>query len=717
MKKIILFTVFGLFTSIVNAQIVTDELPYGLKDDSIRAKRQDIVVLSAPDRALIAREDSVTDSKPGAVRYAYPVNVNYTLENSGLWQTMEDSSKIWRLKVKLPEALSTNTYYDKFWLPEGAKFFVYSEVTQQYIGAITSEYIEGSREEPIAFATALIYGENTVFEYYQPASVKESALISISRIDYGYRYVNNPYTDTTQDLRASGSCQVNINCSEGANWQSEKNAAARVSVVSPGGSGWCSCALVNNTNNDFTPYVLTADHCLEGLDAISNNNASQWVFYWKYEYSGCNNSSVQPALRATTGATVKANNSTSDFALLLLTQNPYNLSGIIPYYLGWDRSGSAGTGGVGIHHPQGDVKKISTYSMTPVNSSCRNSNFWDVKFISTAHGHSVMEPGSSGSPLINSNHRIIGQLLGPYNCPSYQCDNPSLQQVAYGKFSVSWTGDGTTYNYRKLQPWLDPAGTNPQTLNGIPFYTIVGSDMIGCNEPETFSASQTLPSYNWSVTSPLLIVSGQGTSSIYVGVSGVSAPATATITLNGNVTKQVNVGLPTILGIEGPSYVKVNTPNTYTTRPNFTYSVGECLWCLDSYPCYSSEGGTATLTFTETGTYVLTATPWGCYQGDPSPGLTIYISYSYNVIQSTDKQISVTPIIDNTESNDDAVLQADSTEMIEYTLTDKSTAIAVDKGQMPAAGGTLNFAHVPAGTYIFRIIINDSTFEEHNIVL
>jgi hypothetical protein len=37
----------------------------------------------------------------------------------------------------------------------------------------------------------------------------------------------------------------------------------------------------------------------------------------------------------------------------------------------------------------------------------------------------------------------------------------------YGKFNVSWTGDGTTYNYRKLQPWLNPTGTAPTTLNGI----------------------------------------------------------------------------------------------------------------------------------------------------------------------------------------------------------------------------------------------------------
>ncbi len=78
-----------------------------------------------------------------------------------------------------------------------------------------------------------------------------------------------------------------------------------------------------------------------------------------------------------------------------------------------------------------------------------------------------MQPGSSGSPLINSEKRIIGQLLGPgniYICPPYQCDNPSLQVVAYGKFNVSWR-DHSDWR-RRLKNWLDPISTGQTTLDG-----------------------------------------------------------------------------------------------------------------------------------------------------------------------------------------------------------------------------------------------------------
>ena len=99
----------------------------------------------------------------------------------------------------------------------------------------------------------------------------------------------------------------------------EKDAIARIMVVSDYGSGWCSCSLVNNTNNDNAPYVLTADHCLQNdygqylFDAISNPNTSQWVFYWGYEHPGCSDGN-EPAHRSTVGATVVANNRSSDFA-------------------------------------------------------------------------------------------------------------------------------------------------------------------------------------------------------------------------------------------------------------------------------------------------------------------------------------------------------------------------------------------------------------------
>jgi len=200
MRKLVVFTVLfplwglgGLY-----AQLTTNEQPYGLQQRNAGQSKQTYIVLPPPDVRQLAIEDSINEQsriagvdsvmQGGGTRFAVAVWVNYTLENSGVWETLPNGDKIWRLKVKIPNALSTHTYYDKFWLPEGCKFFVYSEETGQSIGAVTSQFIKGSKNDPALFATALIYGESVVYEYYQPASVSDTADIVINRLDYGYRW-------------------------------------------------------------------------------------------------------------------------------------------------------------------------------------------------------------------------------------------------------------------------------------------------------------------------------------------------------------------------------------------------------------------------------------------------------------------------------------------------------------------------------------------------
>jgi hypothetical protein len=553
-----------LFASVVYAQITTNEQPIGLSQtQSINVLRSGTPTqtLVAPNMAIINAEDAIADEQSQPLRFAYPIQVNYTLGNSGRWQNLTNGDKLWQLKVQLQGALSSNAFYDKFYLPKGAKFFVYNEKTGQSIGAITSEFLSSTFANPKEFATGLVYGETVVFEYWQPANTQDSAVISISRIDYGYRNINNAYSVSTRSFGDADDCNININCSEGNNWQAEKRAIARMLIMTTQGSGWCSCALVNNTNNDNTPYVLTANHCLSGLDAINNNNASQWIFYWGYEHSGCNNSNVEPIHKSTTGATLVANNSISDFALLQLTQDPRNLSGFIPYYLGWDRTGNVEIGGgIGIHHPRGDVKKISIANQIQ-NSGQINwadgtttlaNTHWSANYIK-----GTTEGGSSGSPLINSSHRVIGQLHGG----SVGCA-PITKY--YGKFNVSWTGNNATDNRRKLQPWLDPAGTNLSIVSGKNLVSISGSSSFCPRSTATFTVSNAPAGYTWGCSSNLTPVAGSPGS--FTTPSTLTYPPTSTwvsISYNGVELARKHIE-PAAVSLVAPVYI--NAPSIYQLR-------------------------------------------------------------------------------------------------------------------------------------------------------
>ena len=737
MKKTI-FSILGylFFIQFLSAQITTHEVPFSFGSTPSQLLRSiSTQELSAPDMAIIRAEDKVNDTLPGGpLRFAYPVKVHYTLANSGVWQTLKDGGKLWRLKIRLPGALSTNALYDKFRLPKGAKFYVYSEETRQSIGAITSEYLNNESNNAFAFSTGLIYGETVTFEYYQPETVREEAIISIARIDYGYRYVNNPYTPRTRPFNDSGDCQVNVNCPEGANWRMEKDAIARIMVVSDYGSGWCSCSLVNNTNNDNTPYVLTANHCLQNsygqnlFDAISNPNASQWVFYWGYEHPGCSNGN-EPAHRSTVGATVVANNGSSDFALLRLTQDPRNLIGFTPYYLGWDHSGNSGTGGVGIHHPKGDVKKISTYRNVPIstaydsNSPNNSATHWRITWSATEPHHGVTEIGSSGSPLLNNDHRVIGQLHGGLSSCS-SLNSPDW----YGKFSVSWTGNGATDSRRRLRDWLDPQGINPQTLNGIGVLSISGPSSV-CDQA-TYTV-ENLPAgaiVEWSVSNPnVATISNNGVLQV-TNQTFALTNVEANIFTGGNEftirKERVTTGQPKFeiqpLGYSGSNFASFfltpqgeygdlqSIPLNY--RWSYTKIDGSGYTLIGDYQNTSFLNIEPVVTFPGPGTYMITVqiTGYPCY----IPLVRYKHSCGSNFFTLSPNPATDAVTLQLTETDEVSGLSVLSTDRSTYEIQIWSGMTMLRSFRTNEPTFQIPMAGLPAGLYFVRVIKDGQTYTQ-----
>ena len=108
-------------------------------------------------------------------------------------------------------------------MPAGAKLFVYSQDKKHYIGAFTEINNKGTKDKIQGFATGLIRGDTTILEYYLPKGIAEEGIISISRVVHGYKPILLPEYGyghvVSNPIGQSGHCQVNINCSEGANRQ------------------------------------------------------------------------------------------------------------------------------------------------------------------------------------------------------------------------------------------------------------------------------------------------------------------------------------------------------------------------------------------------------------------------------------------------------------------------------------------------------------------
>jgi lysyl endopeptidase len=458
MRKLLLSTLIIAAAAMVNtahAQYSIGGTPYSFTNSVKSIQTVNFNVMPPVDLDELRKEDAINDPNKGPFRFGFNHYVNFNLNNSGKWTTLANGDRIWQLGVKSPGALTINLAFDDFYMPEGASTFIYNETKDFVIGAFTKMNNDKSK----MFATDLIAGDAIVIEYYEPKAVVGQGRINLFRATHGYRGVMD-FAEKT--FGASGSCEINVNCPLGTNWQNEKKGV--VCLVVNGGE-FCSGSLVNDVPQDKKPFVLTANHC------STSNDWASWVFRFNWEAPTCTNPSSSPSTaQSLNTSTLCARNSPSDFCLVEITGGLQN--GTVPasyqtYFNGWSNSPTAATSAIGIHHPSGDIKKISEAANACVSVAWSGSvtDHWQVGLWTSG----CTEPGSSGSPLFDQNHRIVGQLHGG---PS-ACGNTGTNMVdSYGKFAVSWLGGGT--NSTQLKYWLDSANTGAVTVNGFDPNSSVG---------------------------------------------------------------------------------------------------------------------------------------------------------------------------------------------------------------------------------------------------
>ena len=405
---------------------------------------------------LDAYADGEPPGEPPLAGFAVPVSISA----EDIHCTQTDSLNICLFMINSPGAKAVGINFSDFRPGPGGRIFIYDTERTMILGP----YDQSSTTGLPAFTTPPLPGETIIIEYqslsngFLDSGIRVESIIHISGSG-----------DTEKGISDSGDCNVNINCEEGKMWQREKRGVVRMLMRVGSNYFWCTGSLVNNTARDATPFLLSAYHCGRNAD---NDDLNYWQFFFNFERPYCSNEG-SPVYNMLYGAELVAEGPIaggSDFRLLVLdTPPPPHWK---PFWNGWDISGEISGPGVSIHHPSGDVKKISTYTTdllttTPIFSGVpmATNSAWGLTWSETDNGHGVTEAGSSGAPLFSSDKKIIGTLSGG----AASCSNLTGRDY-FGKMSYHWDLNDKEPT-SGLKAFLDPLETGTESLAGFDPYS------------------------------------------------------------------------------------------------------------------------------------------------------------------------------------------------------------------------------------------------------
>jgi lysyl endopeptidase len=413
--------------------------------------------LSIQIASKAARVDSETKiSRHKNEEFAYSVEVRYDFHNAGIWDTLENGWKIWRMGIRSEGANSLNLIFTGYKLERGVRIYLYDPEQYHVLGAYTHD-----NNKPFEMlAIEPVPGDQIIVEMQVPSFIENPGKLTIGMVGHAYKGGDGDSRVKDGWYGLSGPCNPDIRCYEDSLRSLLKHSVVRIVYD---GKERCTGTLLANTLNDSRPYVLTAGHCIR-TELLANTA----VFFFDYESPYCNGPDGRNH-QSISGGTLKARANDDlnpkeenhlDFSLIELSEKiPFYYH---PYYAGWDVTGSATNGALSIHHPQGDVKKIA------IDDDIQTTGNFGEGFDAGTHWvvgdweTGTTEKGSSGCALFNNMGRVIGDLSGGDASCEFSMND------YFQKLSHSWA-DYPDSSWQ-LKYWLDPLKSSLETKDGFDPY-------------------------------------------------------------------------------------------------------------------------------------------------------------------------------------------------------------------------------------------------------
>jgi lysyl endopeptidase len=436
-----------LYVIYLNAQIQYRGKPYKLSCPGL--KNIPVIDLTLKETVKAIKPDK--ESKPSRLKpdeFAYTIEVDYDYSNCGVWDTLNNGTKLWRLGIYSEGAHSINLIFGEYHIANGVKVFIYDSSQVHILGALTSR----NNKAGGILATTPVPCDFIYIEMQVPSFIDNPGQLKIERAGIGYEDIAGDARLKDEWYGTSGSCNVDINCIENQEILKNKHSVVRIIYL---GTERCTGTLINNTSNNGRPLVLTAQHCLK-TDFMANTA----IFYFGYESPYCDGPDGNTLKSVSGSSLIATTDNNLDFSLVELSaEPPFNYR---PYYAGWDNLDVPPENSYSIHHPMGDVKKITVDDDQATTGNYGEGYDLYTHWLISDWEMGTTEKGSSGAPLFNQNGRLVGTLTGG------DADCELSVNDYYQKLYNSW--DDYLNNDQQLKFWLDPSNSGAVDIEGFDPY-------------------------------------------------------------------------------------------------------------------------------------------------------------------------------------------------------------------------------------------------------
>ncbi len=496
----------ALYKPVPSAMARSSSLSQSLSADQVNAiPMMELALPSESMRQSVLSQLSATASgvpmRVGTERLITQLDTVSKVSGFAPVQPQSDGSFRQMLKVRSPKAQSVRLALQFTDIDERSQIRIYTgdgktQVAHTFTGGEIIDLLgknlaaNDKSDNAVTWWSPSVVGDSVILVVDMPDQrALKATQFAVSRISH----IELSEKDIALIPYSAGTCNVDAVCKAG--WELTADSVALIRFQSGGYSYICTGTLMNNAANNKVPYFLTANHCIN-TQTVASTVESRW--FLQNEICGDPSQQIDSRFTTTTGgADLLYNSSGTDTSFMKLRTAPPSGA----YFSGWSAvAPTLSTVITGIHHPSGDLKKISlgtinNYQNCSASSSgyftCTTASGTTGNYINALFTEGTTEPGSSGSGLFISDTTYGEMLIGTLYGGNSSCTNPSGSNI-YGRFDIPY--------YAALKTWLWPAdtrktvtitsaGTGTGTVSSSPSGIYCGS---ACSYPFALNTSVSL---------------------------------------------------------------------------------------------------------------------------------------------------------------------------------------------------------------------------------